>query len=83
MPVSSKAPESRVIEACEAARAQKKPNLSQIARDYGVSYEVLRGRVRQGKQARTAQKPVNKALQEYQEKALTQWICDMRDRYCQ
>ncbi|KAJ5674314.1 uncharacterized protein N7477_004248 [Penicillium maclennaniae] len=81
MPVFSKAPENRVIEACEAARAQEKPNLSKIAREFGVSYEVLRGRVRQGKQARTAQKPVNKVLQEDQEGALTQWLCNMRDRY--
>ena len=62
MPNQSKIAERRVIEACEAAYAQKKPNLSRIAREYGVSYGVLRGRVRQGKQARTVQKPVNKAL---------------------
>jgi transposase-like protein len=65
MPNQPEIPESRVIEACDAARAQKKPNLSKIAREYGVSYNVLRGRVRQGKLARTAQKPVNKALQPY------------------
>ena len=75
----SKIAEPRVIEACEAAYAQKKPNLSRIAREYGVSYGVLRGRVRQGKQARTVQKPVNKALQEYQEEALTRWILELND----
>jgi superfamily II DNA or RNA helicase len=42
---------------------------------------VLRGRVRQGRQDPTARKPVNKALQAYQEEALTAWIRDMRDRY--
>jgi hypothetical protein len=46
-----------------------------------VSYNVLRGRVRQGKQARTAYKPVNKTLEGYQEEALTHWIRDMRDRH--
>lgn len=79
MPNQSKIAERRVIEACEAAYAQKKPNLSLIAREYGVSYGVLRGRVRQGKQARTVQKPVNKALQEYQEEALTRWILELND----
>lgn len=52
MPVSPESLDSRVNEACEAARAQKKPNLSKIAREYGVSYRVLYGRVREGKQAR-------------------------------
>jgi hypothetical protein len=46
MPNQPKIPESRVIEACEAARAQKKPNLSKIAREYGVSYQMLWGRIR-------------------------------------
>ena len=45
MPVKPDIPGSRVNEACEAARAQKKPNLSKIAREYGVSYGVLRGRI--------------------------------------
>ncbi|KAJ6114044.1 transcriptional regulator family: Centromere protein B DNA-binding region [Penicillium sp. IBT 18751x] len=44
MPVKPDIPESRINEACEAARAQKKPNLAKIAREYGVSYGVLRGR---------------------------------------
>lgn len=79
MPNQSKITESRVIEACEAAYAQKKPNLSLIAREYGVSYGVLRGRVRQGKQARTTQTPVNKALEEYQEEALRRWILELND----
>jgi hypothetical protein len=46
MPDQPKTPESRVIEACDAACAQEKPNLSKIAREYGVLYEVLRGRIR-------------------------------------
>lgn len=81
MPKASKINESRVIEACEAAYAQKKPNLSKIAREYGVPYETLRGRVRRGKQARSAQKPINKALNDYQEEALVQWVARMRDLY--
>ncbi|KAJ5160973.1 transcriptional regulator family: Centromere protein B DNA-binding region [Penicillium canariense] len=71
--------ESRVIEACEAASAVEKPNLSKIAREYGVSYNILLGRVRQGKQARTTRKPNNKALDEYQEEALRQWIPELRN----
>lgn len=62
--------ESRMAEACEAIRAQKKPNITKTAREFGVPRETLRDRVNKGAQARTARKPVNKALQDYQEKAL-------------
>lgn len=79
MPKHTKIDESRVIEACEAASAVKKPNLLKIAREYGVPYGVLRGRVRQGRHSATAKNPVNKALEEYQEEALTWWIMEMND----
>ena len=81
MPKALKIDELRVIEACEAAYANKKPNLSKIAREYRVPYETLRGRVRQGKQARSAQKPINKALSDYQEEALIEWVIHVRDLY--
>jgi ABC-type methionine transport system ATPase subunit len=70
MPKAPKIDESRVLEACEAAQREKKPNLAKIAREYDVSYEILRGRIRRGQQARSARIPKNKALDEYQEKAL-------------
>ncbi|KAI3222258.1 transcriptional regulator family: Centromere protein B, DNA-binding region [Penicillium roqueforti] len=81
MPKAPKIDESRVIEACEAAQHEKKPNLAKIAREYDIPYEILRGRVRRGRQARNAYIPKNKALDEYQEKALVQWITRMRDLY--
>ncbi|KAJ5385724.1 transposase [Penicillium cosmopolitanum] len=51
--------ESRVAEACKAASLVENPNLSQIARQYGVLYGP-----------RTAPKPENRALDDIQEEAL-------------
>ena len=79
MPKSIKFNESDLLKACEAAQAQNKPNISKIAREYGVPYSTLRDRIKKGRQARTARKPVNKALDGYQEEALIQWIVWMRD----
>jgi transposase-like protein len=70
MPKASKIDESSILEACEAAQREKKPNISKIAREYSISYDILRGRVRQGKQARSARIPINKTLNEYQKEAL-------------
>ncbi|KAK9564249.1 hypothetical protein V6Z77_010319 [Aspergillus fumigatus] len=80
MPKSSKINESYLLEACEAAQAQKKPNISKIAREYGVPYATLRDRVKKHVHPRLANKPVNRALKGYQEEALIQWIVCMRDR---
>ncbi|KAF7177120.1 hypothetical protein CNMCM7691_004854 [Aspergillus felis] len=74
MPKSSKINESYLLKACEAAQAQKKPNISKIAREYGVPYATLHDRVKKGVHSQFANKPVNKALQGYQEEALIQWI---------
>lgn len=72
---STKSTESDLLKACEAAQAQKKkPNISKIAREYGVPYATLRDRVKKGAQPRTARIPANKALKEYQEEALIQLI---------
>ncbi|XP_077660626.1 transposase [Aspergillus fumigatus Af293] len=79
MPKSIKFNESDLLKACEAAQAQNKPNISKIAREYGVPYSTLRDCIKKGRQARTARKPVNKALDGYQEEALIQWIVWMRD----
>jgi transposase-like protein len=74
MPKSIKYNESDLLKACEAAQAEKKPNISKIAREYGVPIGTLRDRVKHGRQPRAAQKPVNKALEGYQKEALIQWI---------
>ncbi|KAF7183831.1 hypothetical protein CNMCM7691_004253 [Aspergillus felis] len=79
MPKSSRFDESIMAKACEAAQHEKKPNFTKIAREYGVPVSTLRDRVKNGRQPRTAKKPVNKALQRYQEEALIQWIAQMRD----
>ncbi|KAF7169957.1 hypothetical protein CNMCM5623_002481 [Aspergillus felis] len=80
MPKSSKINESYILKACEAAQAQEKPNISKIAREYGVPYATLRDRVKKHVHPQTANKPVNRALKGYQEEALIQWIVSMRDR---
>ena len=68
-----------MIEACEAARAEENPNIAKIAREYGVPYTTLFDRVKKGMQARPTRKPVNKALEGYQEEALIRWATCMRD----
>jgi hypothetical protein len=78
MPKSTKFDESCMAKACEAAQAQKKPNIAKIAREYGVPYTTLYERVKNNHQPRTACKPVNKTLQRYQEEALIQWIIKMQ-----
>ncbi|GFF90972.1 hypothetical protein IFM53868_06347 [Aspergillus udagawae] len=79
MPKSTKSTESNLLKPCEFAQAQKKPNISKIAREYGVPYATLRDRVKKGAQPRTARIPANKALKGYQEEALIQWIVHMQD----
>ncbi|CBF74004.1 hypothetical protein AN8159.2 [Aspergillus nidulans FGSC A4] len=79
MPETSNFDESCMVEACEAAQAKEKPNIALIAREYGVPRRTLRNRVRKGSQPCTARKPVNKALDRYQEEALICWIAFMRD----
>lgn len=81
MPKSSETAEDRMTNAVATARREKKPNISKIAREYGVPRRTLADRVKGGKQPRTARKPVNKALEGYQEEALIRWVTSMRDRY--
>jgi hypothetical protein len=71
--------ESCMIGACEAAKREEKPNISKIARKYGVPRRTLQDRVKIASRARTARKPVNKMLGEYQEEALVRWVAFMRD----
>jgi hypothetical protein len=79
MPKVTKSAEDRMIEACEAARREKKPNISKIARQFGVSRQTLSNRVKNRHQPSTTRKPVNKALETYQEEALIRWLGRMRD----
>ena len=79
MPKTSKINESRMIEACNAVQAEEKLNIAKIAREYSVPYITLFNRVKKGTQARPTRKPVNKALEDYQEKALIRWATCMRD----
>jgi hypothetical protein len=79
MPKTAESDESRMIEACEAARREKKPNITKIAREFGVNRRNLQNRVKKGMQARTARKPVNKVLDRAQEEALMRWICQLND----
>ena len=68
--------ESRIIEAYNAAQAEEKPNITKIAREYGVPRTTLYDRVKKGT---PTWKPINKALEDYQEKALIYWATCMRD----
>ncbi|KAJ5414461.1 transcriptional regulator family: Centromere protein B DNA-binding region [Penicillium cosmopolitanum] len=74
MPKSSKTDESRVSEACKAANALKKPNISRIARDFGVPYQTLYRRIRKGRTLISGRKPTNIALTDKQEQALVGWV---------
>ena len=76
MPKTSKIDESRIIEACDAAQAEEKPNITKIAREYGVPRTTLYDRVKKGT---PTWKPINKALEDYQEKALIRWATYIRD----
>lgn len=64
----SKPFESRVAEACEAYRTAEKPNIANIARQYGIARETLCGRVKLGRQAKSTVKPVNYALESIRRK---------------
>ena len=65
MPKSSKINESYLLKACEAAQAQKKPNISKIAREYGVPYMTLHDHIKKHVHPRLANKLVNRALKGY------------------
>ena len=45
MPDSNSNVEQRIADACAAARAQDNPNISALAREFGVPYQRLRGRI--------------------------------------
>ncbi|KAJ5895126.1 transposase [Penicillium taxi] len=66
--------ESRLSKAHEAAKREETPNISKIARDYGVSRHTLSNRLKKGATARSQRNPANKALDNVQEEALVRWI---------
>jgi hypothetical protein len=45
MPESPKTKEDRILHACEVAKRIKKPNISALVRQYGVSQSLLRARL--------------------------------------
>jgi hypothetical protein len=45
MPDSYSDIEIRVVQACEVAQSQKKPNISALARQFDVPYQRLRARI--------------------------------------
>ena len=77
MPKSPEFNESHLLEAIATAKAQKKLNIAKIAREFNVSRTTLTSRVKKAKSPTTPTKSACKALQPYQEKALTNWILKM------
>lgn len=73
-----KSPESRVIEACTYAKAQAKPNLARISRDFHISYDVLRNRMKGRTGPANSPKLANRLLQPHQEEEVLSRVSDMR-----
>lgn len=73
MPKNSNEMEDRFSVALRVYHERKKPKLAPLAREFGVSYQQLRGRVR-GRKYRSVRSGPNKALDNAQEQALIAWI---------
>lgn len=73
MSIATENIEDRIQEAAQAYYASTKPNLAQIARDYGVSCGRLRGRIH-GRQSNSDRAKATKALNPIQERALVNWV---------
>lgn len=65
--------ENRITIALAAYHAAKKPNTSAIAREFDISYQTLRGRIK-GRRSKNGHTSTNNALEPEQEKALILWI---------
>lgn len=72
MPKSSDPIEDRILEAREAAKRIRKPNISALAREFGVSRH-LHARIH-GRTPRTSRTAPHKTLDDSQEKAVIRWI---------
>jgi transposase-like protein len=70
MPKSPEFNETRLLEAIATIRAQKKPNIAKIAREFNVSYTTLRSRLKKAETPATPTTSNKNLLQPYQEKAL-------------
>lgn len=79
MPATDESAELRMKEAYEAAKREKKPNISKIAREYCVPRRTLHDRVKKGVHPRTANRIANRALDRAQEEALIRWIGRLND----
>ncbi|ODN84914.1 hypothetical protein L202_00765 [Cryptococcus amylolentus CBS 6039] len=62
--------EARILNALRAANQQEKPNIAALSREYDVPVKRLRKRYK----GNLATKSVHKALDEFQEEALLDWI---------
>ena len=60
--------EDRISNALAACSATQKPNVSAIAREFGITSSILRGRLK-GHKSRHDRIPTNRALDHEQEKA--------------
>jgi transposase-like protein len=59
MPKAAESSEDCITKACEAARREGEPNISKIARQFGVSRQTLSNRVKNRHQPSTTRKPVS------------------------
>lgn len=71
--------ESRFIKACEAAKREVKPNITKIAREYGVPRRTLCNRFKKYEATKTLRKSVKRALNSPQEEGLTRWIAQVNE----
>jgi hypothetical protein len=78
MPKSPDFNESRLLEAIATAKKQKRPNIAKIAREFNVPDSTLRTRLKKPKIPATPTTTNKNLLQPYQEKALINWIVQMR-----
>ena len=65
--------EKRISDALCAYYDRGEPKIAPLAREFDISYQLLKGRV-QGRQSRSAKTPSNKALNKGQEEALIAWM---------
>ena len=73
MPDSNSNVEQRIADACAAARAQDNPNISALAREFGVPHQRVRYRL-SGRVPLNQRRNSPKTLDDTQEKAVIQWI---------
>ncbi|KAJ5286423.1 hypothetical protein N7524_001729 [Penicillium chrysogenum] len=66
-------PEDEISKAVEAYHQRKKPKIKALAREFGVPYTTLYGRVH-GRKNGSQRADDNKALNQMQEKALISWL---------